>query len=236
MRQNSPELILRFVCQEFSMKRKDLLGKRIFRSFIRPRSIAVLLFREDAQYTFDKIGRLFGERHPTTILRAYAQAKQLVADDSDAVRSVCRIRALCARAAIETALRRKRPVDGIRSLSAPTVFGQKFSIQDVLNAVCDEFQIKIEDLTGSSQKAIFVKPRQIAMFLIRTEIGKSFPEIGQKFRRHHTTVIASCVRVARSCEENPGFKELICKISSACATQATSVVTQVPSIQPSAAL
>ncbi len=73
---------------------------------------------------------------------------------------------------------------------------RKTSPQVILKTVADFFSIPLSDLTKRSRKKDIVKPRQIAMYLLREEIKLSFPEIGQKLGgRDHSTVIHACEKM-----------------------------------------
>jgi chromosomal replication initiator protein len=75
---------------------------------------------------------------------------------------------------------------------------RKTSPQIILKSVADFYNISQADLTKRSRKKEIVKPRQIAMFLLREEIKLSFPEIGQKLGgRDHSTVIHACEKIKR---------------------------------------
>lgn len=82
---------------------------------------------------------------------------------------------------------------------------KKTSPQVVLKSVADFYNISLSDLLKRSRKKEVVKPRQIAMFLLREETKLSFPEIGQKIGgRDHSTVIHACEKIKReeASEEN----------------------------------
>ncbi|OGN02659.1 MAG: hypothetical protein A2655_03020 [Candidatus Yanofskybacteria bacterium RIFCSPHIGHO2_01_FULL_43_42] len=73
---------------------------------------------------------------------------------------------------------------------------RKTSPQSILKAVADFYSISGSDLIKRSRKKEVVKPRQIAMFLLREETKLSFPEIGQKLGgRDHSTVIHACEKI-----------------------------------------
>src|SRR3989344_4242070 len=57
---------------------------------------------------------------------------------------------------------------------------RKTSPQVILKAVADFYNISASDLLKRSRKKEVVKPRQVAMFLLRDRSELSFPEIGQK--------------------------------------------------------
>ena len=73
---------------------------------------------------------------------------------------------------------------------------RKTSPQIILKSVAEFYNISLSDLVKRSRKKEIVKPRQIAMFLLREETKLSFPEIGQKLGgRDHSTVIHACEKV-----------------------------------------
>ena len=82
---------------------------------------------------------------------------------------------------------------------------RKTSPQVILRSVADFYSISPNDLLKRSRKKEVVKPRQVAMFLLREETKLSFPEIGQKLGgRDHSTVIHACekIRGEASLDEN----------------------------------
>jgi chromosomal replication initiator protein len=75
---------------------------------------------------------------------------------------------------------------------------RKTSPQTILKTVAEFYSIALADLTKRSRKKEVVKPRQIAMYLLREEIKLSFPDIGQKLGgRDHSTVIHACEKIKR---------------------------------------
>lgn len=68
--------------------------------------------------------------------------------------------------------------------------------QLVIKSVADFFRIPTTDLVKRSRRKEVVRPRQIAMFLLREEVKYSFPEIGAKLGgRDHSTVIHACTKI-----------------------------------------
>lgn len=88
---------------------------------------------------------------------------------------------------------------------------RKTSPQTILKAVADFYNISAADLLKRSRKKEVVKPRQVAMFLLRDETKLSFPEIGQKLGgRDHSTVIHACEKIkAESAVDEPLKQELV---------------------------
>jgi chromosomal replication initiator protein len=65
----------------------------------------------------------------------------------------------------------------------------------ILGMVAHHFGLRVRDLASASRSPRIAMPRQIAMYLVRRHCGLSYPEIGQRFGRHHTTVLHACRRV-----------------------------------------
>lgn len=88
---------------------------------------------------------------------------------------------------------------------------KKTSPQAILKAVADFYNISSADLIKRSRKKEVVRPRQIAMFLLRDETKLSFPEIGQKLGgRDHSTVIHACEKIkTESSVDEPLKQELV---------------------------
>jgi chromosomal replication initiator protein len=81
------------------------------------------------------------------------------------------------------------------------------SIDDVFSHICDRFQISREDLIKKGRKKEVVYPRQIMMYLLRTELQNSFSSIGEVFNgRDHTTVLHAVEKIEREKETNEKIK------------------------------
>jgi chromosomal replication initiator protein len=77
------------------------------------------------------------------------------------------------------------------------------SAKDVIKAVSAFYNIEEEVLYSKTRRQEIVKPRQIAMFLLREEYNHSFPSIGQKMGgRDHTTIIHSCEKIRNEMKNN----------------------------------
>ena len=75
--------------------------------------------------------------------------------------------------------------------------------KNIIQAVADFFDINTTDLINRCRKKEIVYPRQIAMYLMREELKKSFPFIGEKLGgRDHTTVMYACDKMTREIEKN----------------------------------
>ena len=73
------------------------------------------------------------------------------------------------------------------------------TILDIQQAVAARFHLKVVDLRGSRRYPEVSGPRAIAMYLTRTLLRLSFPEIGLRFGgKDHSSVMHACKRV-RTC-------------------------------------
>ena len=64
------------------------------------------------------------------------------------------------------------------------------SINDVIKTIAGFYNIDERELYQKTRKKEVVKPRQIAMYILREDFNTSYPYIGQKLGgRDHTTVI-----------------------------------------------
>lgn len=82
------------------------------------------------------------------------------------------------------------------------------SVKKIAESVAEFYNISIEDLIKQSRKKEFVKPRQIAMYLVRKELDNSFPSIGDYFGgRDHTTVMHAVEKVEKLVTSKDSFKQ-----------------------------
>lgn len=92
-------------------------------------------------------------------------------------------------------------------ISAPNKF---VTVKKIIRAVSEFYDIEEKELITRSRKKDVVKPRQIAMYLMRQELKNSFPFIGEKFGgRDHTTAIHSCEKIAEELKKRPELEEEI---------------------------
>ncbi len=87
---------------------------------------------------------------------------------------------------------------------------KRVSFQKVIDIVAEFYNLKPKDLFQKTRKQEIVRPRQIAMYLLREEVKLAFPTIGKKFGgKDHTTAIYAYEKIAKEIEENETFSEEI---------------------------
>ncbi|MFH1030112.1 MAG: chromosomal replication initiator protein DnaA [bacterium] len=76
------------------------------------------------------------------------------------------------------------------------------NFKHILKEVADFFNIPAQDIINKCRKKEIVYPRQIIMYILRTELNNSFPTIGEKLGgRDHTTVMHACDKIEKAIQE-----------------------------------
>ncbi len=79
--------------------------------------------------------------------------------------------------------------------------------KDIIEAITEFYEVTNEDLMSKSRKKEISLPRQIAMYLFRTELKLSYPGIGKYFGgRDHTTALHACEKINKSLETDDKIK------------------------------
>jgi len=61
----------------------------------------------------------------------------------------------------------------------------------IIEKVCLYYNVSNKDIRGKSRKFIHTKPRFVAIYLIKDELGLKLTAISDMFGRNHTTIIHS---------------------------------------------
>jgi chromosomal replication initiator protein len=105
----------------------------------------------------------------------------------------------------------KKIVDEIIDKSG-TPSAKPINENQILQAVTGFYNIEVADLAGRCRKKEMVEPRQIAMFLLRDMLGLSYPFIGEKMGRDHTTAIHSYEKINTELSKNSTLNQKIFQI------------------------
>lgn len=99
---------------------------------------------------------------------------------------------------------RNLTVQEVKNLIKNNTKQQKtISFKDVIKTVSDFYNIDEKHLHEKTRRREVVKPRQIAMFILREDMNSSYPFIGEKFGgRDHTTVIHACEKIKGEIKTN----------------------------------
>jgi len=106
---------------------------------------------------------------------------------------------------------REIDIDFVSSLLSDLISsGKKTGInhKHIIKAVSEFYDITQEDLIIKGRKKEVVYPRQVAMYLMRSELNYSYPGIGEKLGgRDHTTAIHAFEKISKELDKNKKLSE-----------------------------
>jgi chromosomal replication initiator protein len=83
------------------------------------------------------------------------------------------------------------------------------SIEDVQKMVCNLFNVKLTDMKSKRRNRSISRPRQIAMYICRTCLNATYPDIGAQFNKDHSSVIAAVSNVDRLIQDDQAIREAV---------------------------
>lgn len=81
-------------------------------------------------------------------------------------------------------------------------FARRVSDDHILKCVAEFYNVSVGDLITRGRKKEVVEPRQVAMFLLRDILEMSYPYIGEKLGRDHTTAIHAVEKITGEVNKN----------------------------------
>ena len=80
----------------------------------------------------------------------------------------------------------------------------------IQQAVCNYFGLTIDDLCSKRRSRDVARPRQMAMYIMRSLTDLSLPKIGDALGgRDHTTVMHGCDKISMEIKENASVRDTI---------------------------
>jgi len=80
----------------------------------------------------------------------------------------------------------------------------------IMEIVAHYYGVTVDDLKSRQRSQDIVEPRQIAMYLCRKKLNKTFKEIGTAFGgKNHATVLHACDKITEGIEQNAKLAETI---------------------------
>jgi chromosomal replication initiator protein len=87
---------------------------------------------------------------------------------------------------------------------------KEITVESIQKAICDFYNLKVNDLKAKRRTKNIALPRQVAMYLCRKYTETSFPGIGDKFGgRDHSTVIHASKTIEKRIKEDPYMQNTI---------------------------
>jgi len=87
------------------------------------------------------------------------------------------------------------------------------SAKQIIERCARHFQVPIEDIMGPKRDKDIVVPRQIAMYMLRSELHLSFPKIAKELgRKDHTTAIHSVEKIEKESRLDASLRTAISEI------------------------
>ena len=84
------------------------------------------------------------------------------------------------------------------------------SARQIVERCAKYYQISLEDLLSPKRDKDIVLPRQVAMYLLRSELHLSFPKIAHELgRKDHTTAIHSVEKITKESEFDPTLRTAV---------------------------
>jgi chromosomal replication initiator protein len=87
---------------------------------------------------------------------------------------------------------------------------EDLDINSIIKTVATAFNIRSSDIKGKRRTKNLIKPRHIAMYLVRKHTNLSYPEIGREFgNRDHGSILYGCNKINDALEQNPNLRQTI---------------------------
>ena len=104
-------------------------------------------------------------------------------------------------------------LDAIKVASPSPQKQKKISADAILRVVGDSHDVTRDELLGRSRTEKIVRARQVAMYLVKVELGCLFAEVGWAFKRDYTTVFKAYNKIADLIAKDESVKQHIIALS-----------------------
>ena len=83
------------------------------------------------------------------------------------------------------------------------------TISEIQTATCKYFGVDETDLFSERRDASIIRPRQIAIYLCKALTLHSYPAIGKRFGRDHSTAISAVRRIKLMMDQDPDLSDKV---------------------------
>ena len=187
-----------------------------------PRAIPSLTERLRSRFTGGMIADISHPDFETRIVILKAKAREAGIDFSNEIynfiaesiqKNIRELEGALNRVIIYQKINNKPPnINIVKSLLGKIIKGgrKKITHKKIISAVAEFYDLTEKDIIIPSRKKEIVRPRQIAMYLLRKELNNSFSFIGERFGgKDHTTVIHSCEKINNQLQKDKNLEEEI---------------------------
>src|SRR5581483_10111800 len=87
------------------------------------------------------------------------------------------------------------------------------SAKQIVERIARHYQVTIDDILGPKRDKDIVVPRQVAMYMLRSELHLSFPKIAKELgRKDHTTAIHSVDKIEKESVIDASVRDALAEI------------------------
>ena len=98
-------------------------------------------------------------------------------------------------------------------LGASKTRPKHISAKQIVERTARHYQVSLEDILGPKRDKDIVVPRQVAMYILRSELHLSFPKIARELgRKDHTTAIHSVEKIEKESQFDADIRSAIMEI------------------------
>ena len=98
-------------------------------------------------------------------------------------------------------------------LGAAQARPKHLSARQIIERCAKHYQVSLEDIVGPKRDKDIVVPRQIAMYMLRSELHLSFPKIARELgRKDHTTAIHSVEKIEKEQRIDASIRDALAEI------------------------
>lgn len=95
-------------------------------------------------------------------------------------------------------------------LGATKTRPKHISAKQIIERTARHFQVTVDEILGSKRDKDIVVPRQVAMYILRSELHLSFPKIARELgRKDHTTAIHSVEKIEKEIHLDQDIREAV---------------------------
>ena len=113
---------------------------------------------------------------------------------------------------LKSILSDKKGPKAVAKIDEITYWSGPRSIARCIDVVARSYSIDASDLRGPGRRREYARPRQLAYALAWLSTGKSYPSIGMKFNKDHTTIMYGIKKYGQLMDESEHLRQEFCQL------------------------